>query len=259
VVTISACIEMLFSEEGDFLKRIDLAAAAGLKAVEFWGHSGKDLGAIRERADANGLKISSTVVERQPLAQPGDIEGYKEAVVAGIAAAKKIGAPAIIACTGNEIAGVARQEQHAMIVTALKAAAPLAEDAGITIVLEPLNILVDHKGYYLWSSLEGFEILRAVNSPNVKLLFDIYHQQICEGNLIANITDNIDLIGHFHIADVPGRHEPGTGEINYENVLARIRDAGYNGFAALECTSTKPASKDAIAPFLAIRDKLGLA
>ncbi len=259
MITISACIEMLFSEEGDFLKRIDLAAAAGLKAVEFWGHSGKDLPAIRERADANGLAISSTVVERQPLADPGNLGGYREAVRAACAAAHVIGAPVVIACTGNEIPGVARAEQQAMIIDALRAVAPIAEGEGITIVLEPLNILVDHKGYYLWSSLEGFEILDAVGSPNVKLLFDIYHQQVCEGNLIANITGNIDKIGHFHIADVPGRHEPGTGEIHYENVLTRIRDAGYSGFAALECSSTKPSSAEAIAPFLAIRDRLGLA
>jgi hydroxypyruvate isomerase len=258
VVTISACIEMLFSEEPDFLKRIDLAAKTGLKAIEFWGHSGKDLGAIRERADANGLKISSTVIERQPLNQPGDLDGFREATHAAVAAAHRVGAPCIISCTGNEIAGVARAEQHAMIITALKAAAPIAEEGGVTIVLEPLNILVDHKGYYLWSSLEGFEILDAVASPNVKLLFDIYHQQVNEGNLIANITGNLDKIGHFHMADVPGRHEPGSGEINYENVLARIRDAGWSGFAALECGKTKPTTAESLVPFLAIRDKLGL-
>jgi len=258
MVTISACIEMLFSEEPDFLARIDRAKEAGLRAIEFWGHSGKDLGAIRARADAAGLRVSSTVVEAQPLATPGDLDGYRAATKAACAAATKLGAPCVIACTGNEIAGVSREEQHAMVVTALQAAAPIAEDAGITIVLEPLNTIRDHKGYYLWSSLEGFEIVGEVASPRVKLLFDIYHQQIMEGNLIVNITDNIDKVGHFHIADVPGRHQPGTGEINYENLFARVVDTGWEGFAALECSSTLPRSGDAIAPFLAIRDKLGM-
>jgi hydroxypyruvate isomerase len=100
--------------------------------------------------------------------------------------------------------------------------------------VEPLNIAVNHKGYYLYSSAEGFDIIRAVGSPNVKLLYDIYHQQVTEGNLIQTITENIELIGHFHVADVPGRHEPGTGEINYANVLKAIDETGYNGYVGLE-------------------------
>jgi hydroxypyruvate isomerase len=114
----------------------------------------------------------------------------------------------------------------------------LCEDAGITLVVEPLNILVNHKGYYLATSAEGFQILDEVGSPHVQLLFDIYHQQITEGNLIQNITRNIRKIGHFHVADVPGRHQPGTGEINYGNVFAAIVKAGYTGFIGLEMWPT---------------------
>jgi hydroxypyruvate isomerase len=89
---------------------------------------------------------------------------------------------------------------------------------------------VNHKGYYLATSAEGFEVIREVGSPAVKLLFDIYHQQITEGNLIANIRAGIDLIGHFHTADNPGRNELGTGEINYRNVFKAIEETGYQGF-----------------------------
>ena len=108
----------------------------------------------------------------------------------------------------------------------------------MTIVLEPLNILVDHMGYYLVTSKEGFDVIREVNSPNVKLLFDVYHQQTSEGNLISNIRNNIDLIGHIHLGDVPGRKEPGTGEINYRNVFKAICESGYTGYCALECGLT---------------------
>ena len=125
----------------------------------------------------------------------------------------------MLVTTGNEIEGVRRGNQHQSIVDGLKLAAEILEGAGITFSLEPLNILVNHKGYYLYTSEEGFQIVDQVGSPNVGLLFDIYHQQITEGNLIANITASIDKITHFHVADVPGRHEPGTGEINYRNVL----------------------------------------
>jgi hydroxypyruvate isomerase len=135
---------------------------------------------------------------------------------------------------GQEIPEKPRHEQRANIVAALKAGAPIAEEAGVTLVLEPLNVLVNHKGYYLATSAEAFDILREVDSPNVKLLFDIYHQQITEGNLIANITANIGLIGHFHAADNPGRNELGTGEINYANVFKAIAATGYAGYVGLE-------------------------
>ena len=108
----------------------------------------------------------------------------------------------------------------------------------MTLVIEPLNVLVNHKGHYLSTSTEGFQILGEVGSPNIQLLFDIYHQQITEGNLIQNITRNIEKIGHFHVADVPGRHEPGTGEINYSNVFGAIVKAGYTGFVGLEMWPT---------------------
>jgi hypothetical protein len=123
-----------------------------------------------------------------------------------------------------------------------KLLAPLVEAVGITVVVEPLNVLVDHPGYYLTTSAEGFEILDEVGSQAVKLLFDIYHQQITEGNLLANIVPHIKQIGHFHVADVPGRHEPGTGEINYANVFHAIDKAGYEGFVGLEYWPTVPAA-----------------
>jgi len=158
------------------------------------------------------------------------INGLKES----LETAHKLECSTLIVTVGNEIAGVPRSKQHESIVKCLREAAGFAEEADVTLVLEPLNVLVDHKGYYLYSSREGFEIVNEVNSPNVRLLYDIYHQQIMEGNLIDTITRNIDLIGHFHVADVPGRHEPGTGEINYANVFRSIEKAGYKGYVGLE-------------------------
>jgi hydroxypyruvate isomerase len=120
----------------------------------------------------------------------------------------------------------------------LKHVAPLFEKSGITLVLEPLNILCDHMGYYLASSYEAFEICNVVGSKNIKVLYDIYHQQITEGNLIPTIRKYFDLIGHFHVADVPGRNEPGTGEINYRNVFRAIEDLGYDKYVGLEYSPT---------------------
>src|SRR4029077_17233792 len=111
-----------------------------------------------------------------------------------------------------------------------------------TVVLEPLNVLVDHAGYYLVTTAEGLEIVDEVASPNVKLLFDIYHQQISEGNVIRNLTENLAKIGHVHAADNPGRHEPGTGELNYAVIFRALDAAGYDGHVGLEYRpSTDPA------------------
>ena len=162
-------------------------------------------------------------------------------IQASLGAAKKLGVKTLIVTTGFEDKQIPRAEQHANYVTALKGAAPFAEQAGVTLVLEPLNTKVDHPNYYLQTAREGFEILDQVASPAVKMLFDIYHHQIMEGNVIQDITKNIGRIAHFHVADVPGRHEPGTGEINYANVFRAIGASGYQGFVGLEFKPSKSA------------------
>jgi len=231
---LSVCIEMIFREL-PFLDRIDAAADAGFDCFEFWNWRSKDIKGILQKKQKRGLAVSTFCVE--PMGRIVDsntrhefITGVKDT----IDVAHKLECPRLLVTTGNETEGVSRRTQHKSIVDSLKEAAKLVEKADVTLLLEPLNILVDHRGYYLSSSKEGFEIIREVDSPNIKLLYDIYHQQITEGNLIETITKNISLIGHFHVGDVPGRHEPGTGEINYANVLKEIDKTGYDGFIGLE-------------------------
>ncbi len=236
---LSACIEMIFSNK-PFMERIDLVAKCGLPAFEFWSWRGKDIDGILVKKKALGLEVSAFCVDPGTrLTHPRFRNAFVSGVKGTIEALKKLGSKTMIVTVGNEIPRMPREEQHKSIVDALKAAAPLVEEGGITIVVEPLNTLVDHGGYYLWSSKEGFEIIREVGSPNVRLLYDIYHQQIMEGQLIANITKNIDLIGHFHVGDVPGRHEPGTGEINYVNVFKAIAKTNYDGYMGLEFRPAK--------------------
>ena len=159
-----------------------------------------------------------------------------------IEAAKKVDSRRLVVLTGNELGGMPRSEQMNNAVAALRLAAPLLERNGITAVVEVLNTYVDHAGYFLYYVRDAAEMIDRVGSPNVKILLDIYHVQIMEGNLIGNIRSNIDRIGHFHIGDVTGRHEPGTGEINYRNVFKAIYDLGdsYRGYAALEYRPLAP-------------------
>jgi hydroxypyruvate isomerase len=180
------------------------------------------------------------------LVNPREREEFLRQMSMGMEAAKKIGAPQLVTLTGNELGGMPRSEQMSNAVAALRAAAPMLERNGITAIVEILNTYVNHAGYFLYYVRDGAELIDRVGSPNVKLLFDIYHVQIMEGNLIENIRNNIDRIGHFHIGDVPGRHEPGTGEINYRNVFRAIYELGdrFQGSAALEYRPLVPLEQD---------------
>lgn len=252
MIKLSACIDMLYREI-DFWDRFRAAKEAGLEAVEFWGFTNRDLARVREECDKNALTLAAVCAggygeaagrfnTRKLLYRDG-INDFVEVAKESAEAAKALGCKTFIVTVGQERNDATRYEQHANIVLSLKAAAPVFEDAGLTLVVEPLNTLCNHRGYFLPSSYEGFEILEEVGSPAVKLLYDIYHQQISEGNLIPTITKNIGLIGHFHVADNPGRHEPGTGEINYRKVFETIDSLGYDKFVGLEYTSTIDASQ----------------
>ena len=170
------------------------------------------------------------------LVNPREREGFMKELTAAVEAAKKAETKRLIVLTGNELGGMPRSEQMANAVAALRGAAPLLERSGITAVVEVLNTYVDHAGYFLYHMNDAAELVDRVGSPNVKILCDFYHTQIMEGNLVDNIRAHIARIGHFHIGDVPGRHEPGTGEINYRNVFKAIYELGdrYQGFVALE-------------------------
>lgn len=227
-----------------FLERMERVKRLGYPAIEFWEWKNKDVDAIIRKKNELGLEIATIMGSGwKPLFTDEARKNFVSNIQASLSAAKRLGAKTLIVTTGNEDKQLSRAEQKAGYVAALKAAAPLAEQAQIPLVLEPLNTKVDHPGYYLHTAKEGFEILDEVGNPAVKMLFDIYHHQIMEGNVIQDITKNISKIAHFHVADVPGRHEPGTGEMNYANVFRAIAATGYQGFVGLEFKPSKDAEE----------------
>ena len=137
----------------------------------------------------------------------------------------------------GETLDIPYEEQIDNIVKCLKAAVPIIEIENITLLLEPLND-IDRKNYFLPRSKEVFEIIRKVNSPNIKILLDLYHEQLMAGNLMNTIKEKILHIGHIHVADVPGRHEPGTGEINYKGILECLKELNYENYVGFEFRST---------------------
>jgi len=257
-VKLSVCICMVFREEQDFARRVARVKEAGLPAFEFWGWSGVNLDAVAAAKKETGLDLAAICVDSADpamkqawpkgiLVNPEMRGVFVAAVRESLPVAKRLGCPTLIATVGNDQPGLSPWQMHDSIVAGLKAVASDVEKAGVTIALEPLNTLVNHKGYYLWSSREGFDICRAVGSPNVKLLFDIYHQQIMEGNVIRNLGENIERIGHIHVGDNPGRKQPGTGELNYPNIFKSIASTNHQGYVALECGYTTATGDEALA------------
>jgi hydroxypyruvate isomerase len=146
--------------------------------------------------------------------------------------------PAMIVLSGNVVPGLSREAQHQSCIEGLKRAAALVE--GRQIDGQPVRLLLEcidqeeNPHYFLQSAAEAIEIVRAVNHPQVQFLYDLFHEQIAEGNLIEKLEKHIDVIGLIHVADVPGRHQPGTGEINYANIFRKLRELNYRHTVAME-------------------------
>lgn len=259
----SVCIEMIYTEY-PFIDRIKKAAEQGFDAVEFWNWDSKDMEIIQKTAASAGIKIATFQSNLGgTLIHPSHRQNFVAGIKKSLAKANQMDVQAMFMLTDElgddrsvrfQFPELSQKEKYESVLEGLKMLAPMAGEAGVTLVLEPLNIYVDHPGYFLHSSEMGFTLIREINHPNIKLLFDIYHMQVMEGNLIEKLTHNLDLIGHIHVADVPGRHQPGTGEINYKNVLNAVKKAGYQGYVGFEFEPTVPSEKAAKEALALVKD-----
>ena len=221
-----------------FADRIRAAADAGFKWVEFWPWRGKDLDAIEAACAESGIKISQfTAWGFSPgMNNPKNHDAFEKEILASCKTANRLGAPMMTVVAGNDQPGVSQEEMHAHVTTALKRVAPIAESHDVMLILEPMNIRVDHPGHCLYGSEDAVRICREVGSSHVKINWDLYHMQISEGDLCGRLRDGFDQVGYLQLADHPGRHEPGTGEIFYPRVLKEARDLGYRGPVGVECS-----------------------
>ncbi|HEV7718419.1 MAG TPA: TIM barrel protein [Arsenicitalea sp.] len=237
----SACIELLFKpEHPDFSDRIHAAKAAGFDAVEFWRWSNKDMEAVAAALQQTGLPLAGILCEPiANLTDPAAHAGFLDGVRQSLAAAQRLGTGLMIAQAGNALPGVQRAEQHAAIVACLRQAAEILEGSGVIIALEPLNDRVDHPGYFLTSTVEGLDIIDEVGRPEIRLLYDIYHAAVM-GEAIDVLTGRLDSVAHVHLADTPGRHEPGSGTMDWQARLGWLRGAGYRGLVGLEYSPSGP-------------------
>ena len=222
-----------FFKNVSFETSVERISQIGYDACELWGWKGMDLASCKAALSKNGVELISLCTTDFRLNDPAYSDAWMKGLLESIDAAHALGAKKLITQVGQDT-GANRAFQRECIVSTLKKAAPILEENGITLMIEPLNTLFDHKGYFLWSSAEAFDMIKEVNSPCVKVVFDIYHQQVMEGNIINNILNNLDLIAHLHAAGHPGRTDLFLGESDYRVIFDRIDKAGYRGACGLE-------------------------
>ena len=217
----------------------------GFDAAETYNWKAFDIDKVKKALDETGVELVSMCTTEFRMTDPAFRQAWLDGLKESCEAANKLGAKRLITQVGPDT-GAPREEQHAAIVETLKQAKPILEASGVTIMLEPLNTYFNHPGYYLWSAVEGCEIVREVDCPFVKIIYDIYHQQIMEGNIIPNITNNLDCIAHLHAAGHPGRHEMQYGESDYKVIFAAVDKAGYTGACGLEYGPLMPPEESLI-------------
>jgi hydroxypyruvate isomerase len=217
-------------------RRIEEAARLGYSAVEFWPYEGKDIDAIVQVCQKHKVAVTQfTAWGFTPgLNDPKNHDRFVQKVEEACKVAQRLGTRMLCVVAGNDIAGMTQRQMHDNVIAGLRRAVPIAEKYDITLILEQMNIRVDHKGHCLYGSEPTLRILRAVNSRHVKMLLDLYHAQITEGDLCGHIRENYEHAAYYQIADHPGRNDPGTGEIHYPRVLKQLHDLGYRGHVGLE-------------------------
>lgn len=226
-----------------FLERIRKTAELGFPAIEFWPLTGKDLDTIAALTQELGLEVAQFTAWgfkpglNEPRNHPAFVEAIREACVA----AKKLRCRKACVVAGDDVPGMTQEEMHQHVISALKSVAKIVEDHDLMLILEPMNIRVDHKGHCLYGSAPAIRICQEVGSSHVKINWDLYHMQITEGDLCGHLREGFAAgqVGYLQLADHPGRHEPGTGEIHYNRVLKEAYELGYRDFVGLECRPTE--------------------
>lgn len=229
-------VEMWWRRE-PFLDRIRRSAALGFPAVEFWPYQGKDIDAIAELSGQLDIEVAQFTAWgfRPGMNNPKNHDRFVETIEEACRVANRLRCRKMTVVGGDDQPGMTQEEMHANIITALRRAAPIAEAQDVMMILEPMNIRVDHKGHCLYGSPSAVRICREVGSSHVKINWDLYHMQISEGDLCGHLREGIDQIGYLQLADNPGRNEPGTGEVHYNRVLKEAYDLGYRDYVGLEC------------------------
>ena len=235
---------MLWTLKGTFEEKLAKAARAGMQSTELVSEhlswSDAEVARNKKITQSYGLSMDALLAQndwtKRPvtMVNPEHREAFLKDVRDSILWAKRLDVPQIIVLSGNEQPGMSREAQHASMVEGGKQAAALADEAGIKLILENLNSKVDHKGYFLTSAREALQVAKEVDNPHFRLLFDIYHEYVQNGDPIQAIQEAEPYVAVFHVADAPGRHDAGTGAMKWGDIYKVIGKSGYSGYITME-------------------------
>jgi hydroxypyruvate isomerase len=236
-------IELLFKEAGDYHDRVRAASAAGFTAVEMWGPTGvdapttpKDLPALKAALQETGTQLTAQLAEprTQFMIPPRDHSAFYRKLDEGVAIAQDLGCPRIVVGSGTGFGGSKRLTQLDDLIDIYRRAITQIDGSGITLVLEAVNVRVDHPGSLLDRTAESAYVARGVGSPYFGILYDLYHSTVEGEDVAAELAAARDVLQYVQVADAPGRGEPGTGDIDWPAALATLRESGYDGPIGLE-------------------------
>ena len=253
---LSLCLDMLFTDR-PFVERIKAASDCGYRGFEFWDWRDKPIEAVAQASRACGLTVAAMSGNRRhalidPAARAGLVVEMREVldVAARLSCHNLMMLSDVLTPDGNAavISTMTRDQKIESMVQGLRVLSRAAEAAGATLLLEPLNTRLDHRGCFLDSSGLALEIVREVESPQIKILYDIYHMHMMGEDVLREIERNFAWIGYIHLADSPGRHQPGTGEVDWPAVAQLLHGLGYQGFLGMEFAPLGPSLAAAKVP-----------
>lgn len=226
-------------ENCDYVEAMREIRETGFKNAEIVFMEGKDLNRLVEAQKETGIGFSLLVSYMIDLVDAEKKDAFIDKIKLKIKEAKALGCDRIVIAVGDHMTTISHEEQMQNVEKGIVEMIPLFEEADMVMLLEPINNKVDHPTTALWSSQEAFDMVRRINNPRVKVLYDIYHMQVMEGDCTRTIINNKDIIDHLHCAGNPGRHEPYIGELNYPEIIRMVKEAGYEGNVGIEYAPTE--------------------
>ncbi len=251
----SFCLEMFYTEV-PFIDRLKLAKNDGISFFEFWDWRNKDLNALKQQMKLLKMQVLNISGNRNyGMIDPDERDHFLGEVRETGAVAKDLGCPTLMLLVqslendgGGRLPSIALENEEIVqnIINCGKEVGKIADELKLNIVIEPLNVVLDHPRYVLNASGMAFDIIQAIDHPRVKVLYDIYHMAMQDENIPDDIEDNFEYIGYFHAADKPGRFEPGSGEIEYPKIFSLLTLLNYQGTVGFECLPSHGDSHQAV-------------
>lgn len=239
----SFCLETLYPQL-PFHEKMSAAKKDGIEAIEFWNWRNKDISIVAESARSLPLPVSLFSGNRvHSMIDPAEREAFLAEVAEAGSIAVQLGCKNLMMLTqsllpdGKAVPLPANLSERQKMEQAIRRGielGKLAEKLDVTMVIEPLNTILDHPDYFLDCSQKAFTMIREINHPRVKLLYDIYHMTMMGENVQRDIETGLDWIAHFHAADIPNRHEPGAGRIDYASILTQLQTLHFDGYFGFE-------------------------